>query len=117
MTGSVSPYENSAPTSTWNVAKSGQYDFSGYTYNSSYLYTCFSFTGKSTYRVKITNLLASGTLTAKVRGSLDMKNYRTIEVAAGVTAYFSLGSNDGITSSTKWMLRFNCPVKTEGYVS
>jgi hypothetical protein len=112
----IVPFENTPPSAVWNIANKGQYNFSGYTFDSSYLYTNYIFTGKSSYRISITNLLTSDSTTAKFMGSWQLKTYRTVSVIAGVTAIFSLNSNHGISSSTQWMIRFTAPVKAEGYV-
>lgn len=118
-TSAVAPCENSAPSGTWNIATKGQYNFDGYTYASSYLYTNWNFTGKSSYKIQITNRLTSSDTITRFMGSWEVRTYRKVTVPAGTTAIFTLNTNSAsheVTESTKWMIRFNNPVNTYGFV-
>ena len=112
----IVPQGNTVPSGTWDISEKGQYDFAGYTFDSSYLYTSWRFKGKSSYTVSITN---EYTQPLKVAFEGTLRTYRTVSVPQGTTCYTTLSSNNSkytITADTKWYLRFTAPCEVNGYV-
>lgn len=90
----------SRPSNTWEINKSGQYNFSGSSYYQT-LYTNWKFKGKSAYTIKVNNT-GSGTITVKAKTLFT--TYAQTKVGAGKSATLNLS---GMNSKTAFYLTFD----------
>ena len=88
------------PSKTWEINKSGRYNFSGYS-TSQTLYTNWQFKGKSAYVIKVNNT-GSGTLTVKAKTFFT--TYAQTRIGAGKSATLNLS---GMNPSTAFYITFD----------
>lgn len=101
----------SRPSKTWEVNKSGRYDFSGYS-TSQTLYTNWQFKGKRSYTIKVNNT-GSGTITVKAKTVFT--TYAQTRVGAGQSATLSLS---GMDTGTSFYITFDgSNYSFNGYIS
>lgn len=99
------------PTSTWNVATQGMYEFAGSAASSRYtLYSLYKFSGKTTYTVSVTNLLSSSQA-VNCHRTISDAIFSTFSVDGNSTATFSVSSGAAV-----WYLGFPGKCSVEGYV-
>lgn len=100
------------PSSTWNVATKGQYDFSGSATGST-LYTNYKFTGATKYYVNVTNR-RDGTLKVSYRNAsfpYSLRGYCNIG-ASRTGAFYA----DAASTSSAIFLEFAAPSSFRGYI-
>ena len=90
---SISPEEIeskgiSKPTTVWNIAKDGKYDFAGSS-NHQTLYTNYKFTGKNEYTVYCQN---TGSNPIVVTAKRLTKTYGSVKITAGKTGSFTFSN-------------------------
>ncbi len=88
------------PSNTWEINKSGQYNFAGSSYYQT-LYTNWKFKGKSSYTIKINNT-GSGNITIKAKTLLT--TYSKTQVGSGKSATINLS---GMNPGTAFYLTFD----------
>lgn len=99
--GSASIEGTSRPSTVWNVADNGRYDFAGWSYGQT-LYTNYKFKGKTSYTIHIENTSPTSILAFKAKTLLV--TYAQTSLAAGDSTTFTLS---GMDSSTAFYLTFD----------
>lgn len=88
------------PSKTWEINKSGRYNFSGYS-TAQTLYTNWQFKGKSAYAIRVNNT-GSGTLTVKAKTLFT--TYAQTRIGAGKSATLNLS---GMNPNTAFYITFD----------
>lgn len=110
----IQPYGTSKPSSGWNLATKGRYNFKGNSYDKP-LYSNYYITGVSAAKLYIKNLHSSNQLEfklLKVQFGIDWSVYDTEVTPRGdVTCNIS-----NLDPNEKYILRFEGPSDFEGYI-
>lgn len=88
------------PSKTWEINKSGQYNFSGYS-TAQTLYTNWQFKGKNAYAIRVNNT-GSGAITVKAKTLFT--TYAQTRVGAGKSATLNLS---GMNAGTAFYITFD----------
>jgi len=99
---SITPNSTSVPTSVWNIANSGAYSFSGWSYFAT-MYTNYKLTGKTSYHMSVNNN-SSNAMTVRVRSS--SYTYSTTSIPANSGASWDVFGN-GMTATTQVYVQFD----------
>lgn len=108
----ISTYDNSIPSSTWNLSTKGIYYFSGNGTGQANIYTLYNFTGVSRLDMTVIN---TGDTSIKVRvrkNSLIDTTVTTFTVSAGDTVVKSVD----VDKDNKYYLSFSSPCDFEGWI-
>lgn len=98
----------SSPTTTWDISKSGTYNFYGEAERST-LYTNYKFKGKTSYTITVKNKHATKTLKVKCSGSLT-----STKVKPGKTETIKITKKN---ASETFYISFSAPSNFSGTVN
>lgn len=108
--GGISTKGTSIPSNVWNVAKKGEYKFSG-TSNFYTLYSNYLFTGKTKYSWNCTNRNSSYTMNLKLKTRVKTYDETNIKPKHAVYA-----TTTGLNKSTNYYLRFGTAASFVGSI-
>lgn len=113
--GGISIQSTSLPTSTWNLSTKGIYSFAGKADNQD-LYSNYLFTGATKTQIQCTNKRTDKNL--KVQLVRDDPYFDTAVSTVNVPKNGSSNWNvTGLSSSSKYYLRFYAPCEFNGYIA
>lgn len=88
------------PTSNWNISSKGKYSLSGSSNRGGYVYSSYTFNGKTSYTISIEN---TGSNVIDVKCKNSSTTYVSFSVNAGKTRTITF---NGIKSTTAWYASF-----------
>lgn len=88
------------PSSNWNIASKGKYSLSGSSNRGGYVYSSYTFKGKTSYTVSISN---KGKNVIDIKCKNSSTTYISFSVKAGKSRTVTW---NGIKSSTTWYAQF-----------
>ena len=106
----IVPFGTSRPSSVWNIATKGQYDFAGSTGGQT-LYTNYKFKGKTSYSIKVNN---TGSNPITVKAKRLTKTYASTKISGGKSATIEFSN---IQKDTEFYITFDgSGIKFDGFI-